>query len=156
MARVLWRPGLAGNYLVAVVIAVAPKRNRRRLIEAADEITSEMGFAEAARELGFDPSLAKSGRHQLLQSLLSLPPIDGSLPLIKDVDPHDAGATRTRYVERGAAPYVPRVEYDSRIEQNLRNYGVWLIAGASKAGKLGPHSRGVPGLRLCPGSGVDR
>ncbi|WP_212829647.1 serine protease [Catellatospora sp. TT07R-123] len=103
-----------------------------------------MAFAIAADELaGYWPPLAEGLRHHLsapereaLENRLAISLRDGHVPRVRDVDMHDIGVFRSRYVVEGQEPpaYVRRT-LDEPLSQALASKRFVVLVGDSKAGK---------------------
>jgi hypothetical protein len=76
----------------------------------------------------------RARRVQRLGSLVFQTLDNGRLPLVQEIEPHDVGATPTRYSEQGLAPYVPR-KADEKIRRIVRHGRFVLVVGPAKAGK---------------------
>jgi hypothetical protein len=75
-------------------------------------------------------------RHRRLAELLRRPPVqNGRLPAVAEVDPHEVGASPTRYSIEGRASYVPRPGQDRRLRSLLTAEPVVLVVGPATSGK---------------------
>lgn len=76
----------------------------------------------------------RARRAERLAALLFQQADNGRLPLVREMEPHEVGATPTRYSERGLAPYVPR-NVDAKVRSIVREGRFALVVGPSKSGK---------------------